>query len=315
MKRSILLSAILLCFLSVIAQDQLLVHKNDQGFYLSHKVVPKENFYSIGRLYNIPPKDIAGFNQLDMAQGLAVDQVLKIPLSELNFTQSRNNGRPVYYVVGAKEGLYRVSVNNNNVLMANLRKWNKLSTDQISAGQKLVVGYLVSPEAGNIVSENSVPEPRKEVAFETPADQKDAAKKPAVPKKEEPLPADDKKVAPPVQPIQVAVTDGKGGFFKSHYDAQVRAHYAKKDITAATGIFKTASGWQDAKYYALMDGVESGTIIKLVNPDNGKTAYAKVLGEMSGIRQNQGYDVRVSNATAAALGISDTEKFILKVNY
>ena len=46
-----------------------------------------------------------------------------------------------------------------------------------------------------------------------------------------------------------------------------------------------------------------------------RVEYAKVLGEMSGIRQNQGYDVRISNAAASALNVSETDKFIVRVNY
>ena len=114
---------------------------------------------------------------------------------------------------------------------------------------------------------------------------------------------------------QVAITDGSGGYFKPQFDLQIKTQSPKKDETASAGVFKTASGWQDAKYYALMDAVEPGTIIKLTNPTNGKSVYAKVLGQMSGIRQNQGYDVRISNAAASALEVSDTEKFIVKVVY
>ena len=36
---------------------------------------------------------------------------------------------------------------------------------------------------------------------------------------------------------------------------------------------------------------------------------------MSGIRQNQGLDIRISNAGAAALEITEQDKFIVKVNY
>ena len=64
-----------------------------------------------------------------------------------------------------------------------------------------------------------------------------------------------------------------------------------------------------------MDHVEPGTIVKIVNPTNSKSIYAKVLGEMSGIRQNQGYDVRISNAAASALDVADPDKFIVRVNY
>jgi hypothetical protein len=72
---------------------------------------------------------------------------------------------------------------------------------------------------------------------------------------------------------------------------------------------------QEAKYYLLMDGVTPGTIIKITNPDNNKAVYAKVLGEMSGIRQNQGLDIRISNTAASALQVTEDEKFVVRVNY
>jgi hypothetical protein len=105
------------------------------------------------------------------------------------------------------------------------------------------------------------------------------------------------------------------GYFKGQYDQQSKKNSSNKDVTVTSGIFKTASGWQDSKYYALMDNVEPGTIIRVINPDNNKAVFAKVLGEMSGIRQNQGLEVRISNAAASALNVTDTDKFIVKVNY
>ena len=64
-----------------------------------------------------------------------------------------------------------------------------------------------------------------------------------------------------------------------------------------------------------MDEVEPGTIVRIINPTNSRAVYAKILGPMSGIRQNQGYDVRLSNAAASALEVTDTDKFIVRVNY
>src|SRR4051812_11545007 len=140
MKKSILLAIILFCCSVVFAQNELVVQSGDKGLYLSHTVSPKENFYSVGRLYNVPPKEIAAYNGLDMTHGLTIGQSIEIPLNKGNFSQAATKGRPVYYVVGANEGLYRVSVRNNNVQMASLRKWNHLSNDQVSSGKKLIVG-------------------------------------------------------------------------------------------------------------------------------------------------------------------------------
>jgi hypothetical protein len=61
--------------------------------------------------------------------------------------------------------------------------------------------------------------------------------------------------------------------------------------------------------------VEPGTIIRIVNPNNNKAVYAKVLDKMTGIRQNQGYNIRISNAAATALDIADSEKFFVRVHY
>lgn len=326
MKKSLLLAALIFCYSIVFAQNELLVQSSNKGPYLNHTVVARENFYSIGRLYNVAPKEIAAFNGIDMNNGLEVGQQLKIPLNAKNFSQGKENGRPVYYVVQQKEGLYRVSVKNQNVLMANIRKWNHLSSDNIGTGQKLVIGYLVSPEANNInvastAETESKPappeEPKKDVAIkDETAKNKTEVEERTAPKTEEPKIKSTPVVErTPVEPKQVAVTDGSGGYFRSQFEQQIKAQPVKVDEAASAGIFKTASGWQDAKYYALMDRVEPGTIVKIVNPTNNKAIYAKVLGEMSGIRQNQGYDVRISNAAASALDVSDPDKFIVRVNY
>lgn len=325
MKKSIVLATLLFFASLVYAQNELLVQTGDKGLYLPHTVVAKESFYSIGRLFNVAPKDIAAYNGLDLNGGLTVGQELKIPLNTSNFTQSASGGRPVYYTVGPREGLYRVSVKNNNVLLANIRKWNHLSGDNINTGQKLIIGYLISPEADHIAANPSpaaaeppvTEAPRKDTGVATtdlPARKEDKTEEK---RSEEPERRAD---PPPVRAVsnpspQTAVSDGSGGYFREQYDQQVRAHYAKVDQTASGGIFKTSSGWQDAKYYALMDGVEPGTIIRVTNPTNNKSIYAKVLGEMSGIRQNQGYDVRISNAAASVLEVTDLEKFIVRVNY
>jgi LysM repeat protein len=326
MKKNFLLTLILFCCTIAFSQSQLIVQKSSKGLYLDHKVAPKENFYSIGRLYHISPKEIEAFNGLDMNKGLVVGQSLKIPLNANNFSQASAKGEPVYYVVGSKEGLYKVSQKNNNVLMASLRKWNKLSNDNISAGQKLVVGYLSASEANNAVAQTQPPEVKQEEIKKPVEDKKDpvvvkqetaSANKEETQKRPEPEKKSEPIVSKPVnsQVTNVSMIDVNGGYFKAQFDLQVKSQPLKADQTASAGIFKTSSGWQDAKYYALMDNVEPGTIVRVINPTNNKAIYAKVLGEMSGIHQNQGYDVRISNAAASALNISDTDKFIVRVNY
>jgi len=54
--------------------------------------------------------------------------------------------------------------------------------------------------------------------------------------------------------------------------------------------------------------------VRITNPLNNKTIYAKLLGEMSD-KQSQGLNIRISNAAANALDIPETDKFTVKLNY
>ena len=324
LKKSLLIACVLFCSYIGFAQSEFVVQSSGKGLYINHVVSAKENFYSIGRIYSISPKDIAAFNSLDMSNGLSVGQAVQIPLNSTNFTQSTQKGQPVYYVVGDKEGLYRVSVNNNKVSLDNLRKWNGLSGDAISTGQKLIVGYI-NAEATEATPTNTAVAPKPEPVAQkqeqaAPTNQQEKAVVKSEPHIDRPIENVVQKPAPAPAPKPVAVSSNGAvvsgaGYFKNQFDLQTKKYPVSKDETVTSGIFKTTSGWQDGKYYALMDAIEPGTIIRITNPVNGKAIFAKVLGEMSGIRQNSGLSVRISNAAASVLEVSETEKFIVKVNY
>jgi hypothetical protein len=89
-----------------------------------------------------------------------------------------------------------------------------------------------------------------------------------------------------------------------------------KSLTNKTGdaaTFKTTSGWQDKKYYALINNVPPGTILKIASGDN-KVIFAKVLGAMPEMKENKGLLLRLSNAAAAYLGMVEG-KFPVQVSF
>ena len=324
MKKSFLLFIPIFITSFLFAQtEELIIKKSAKGFYVDHKVTPKENFYSIGRLFNVPAKGIAAYNVLDMNKGLSIGQVIRIPLTDSNFSQKTNSGTPVYYKAAEKETLSHISSANNKITLANLRNWNNLSNDNIASGAKLIVGFLISREMPEVVIV------KKEEPLVTP------------PKKDDKVASPNSKIMQVVSPDSASITSNKkdekkpvikdetgkeekktvmqkmpeDGFFKTYFEQQVKTYPLSKEETITSGIFKMVDGMKEAKYYALIDGVEPGTIIKVINPANNKTVYAKVLGEMKGIRQNEGLNMRISNTAASALEITEQDKFIVKVNY
>ena len=320
-------------------QDKgMLVEGSSPNLYISHTVAAKENFYSIGRLYNVSPKEIAPLNKLKLEKGLNPGQILKIPLISSNFFQIKTAANdktliPLYYVVKEKDGLYRIGANHNKLPVETLKKWNGLKKDEVGKGTKLVVGYLKVAKGPSdlvvktdkihttdsgvmleekkpiLVNENN----SKAINNELPPVKIDDQGKPVTKeeiKKEEPK---QKEIIPEVPPVIIPGTEYNGGIFKSLFDSQKNDNTAMEEKGIA-GVFKSTSGWSDGKYYCLHNSAAPGTVIKITNSATGKAIFAKVLDIMPDIKQNNGLLIRISNSAAAQLGGGESN-FNCTINY
>ena len=334
--RTFLLSFILLISLSLMGQQQKFIVRNEGNqLFLEHKVAPKENWYSVGRIYFISPKEIASFNQLSMDKGLGIGQMLKIPLKNENFSQSNtvgNTGGKIVHIVQSKEGLFKIA-SRYNVDKELLKKMNGLSSDQINAGTNLVIGYLIA--AGEPLASLPAPSPAKTTVETTKLGKvaekelviEEKTKKPAPPPEAAaPSPqtvAKSNQIAAPVKlaeeeveaarPVAANPKSNSGqavkpekSYFSSLYEQQSKEGKQQKLENSVYGVFKSTSGWQDGKYYVLMNNVVPGTVVKLVRKATDKVLFAKVLGAVPPGKESEGLSLRMSNAAIAALGLSDT---------
>jgi LysM repeat protein len=248
--------------------------------------------------------------------------------------------------VAKSETLFGITKNYKSSL-DNIKQWNNLASDDLKEGTSLVVGYLKvvdhstrtdstsninaaasTNDTGNTKSD--VSNASKEVSAETTKTEAEAAiGKPR--EKEETAAANTAKptetaaVNTPSQPenrqpkdeqkadllTPVPQTSNEGAFAELF-----TSEASEKSLTNKTGdaaIFKTTSGWQDKKYYALINDVPAGTIVKITSGDN-KAIFAKVLGSMPQMKENKGLLIRLSNAAATYLGMSDA-KFPVQVSF
>jgi LysM repeat protein len=171
MKR-ILLLILILPVLAMAQNKPLVISGTSPDLYLTHTVAPKENYYSIGRLYNISPKEMAPYNHLQLEKGLSLNQVIKVPLTATNFSQVNEGAEdesmvPVYHVVKEKEGLYRISVNYNKLPLEVLKQWNNIKGDAVANGTKLIVGYLKVKRELSALAGGAVTVPAPPVVKET----------------------------------------------------------------------------------------------------------------------------------------------------
>ena len=338
------LSILFLAFftLSGSAQD-LYIQQEGGKLFLGHKVAAKENWYSIGRMYNVSPKEMAPFNNTPLDKGLSIGQQIKVPLTSANFSQSGQPAVdevfvPLYHKVKEKEGLYRISQMYNKVSPDLLKSWNKLKTDEISVGSQLVVGYLrvkqnLSPLAneGQLrikdapVAKQTKTEPIKE---NQPAKQGNApatGKETTAANKEVNTPTTGNPSNPPESnpPTSntsvpnnstVQTTPGNEGVFAALYNEQTKGHSGNK-LNGQGAVFKSTSGWKDGKYYVLMNKVTPNTIIKVTLLSTKKVVYAKVLGEIPPGTQNDGLLIRLSSAASAQLQAPPEGRFDILLEY
>ncbi|HRE50806.1 MAG TPA: LysM peptidoglycan-binding domain-containing protein [Flavitalea sp.] len=322
--------------LSSLAQSDLIVQGTSPSLYLFHSVAPKENWYSLGRMYNLSPKELVAFNNTSMDKPLEIGQVIKAPLTSANFSQNGLKAAdevfiPLYHVIEEREWLYRISVNHNKVPVEQLEKWNNIDKDQARPGMKLIVGYLKVKEANASWANTTVSRiPGSETA-------KAVLPKQEAPVKKTPEPAttgassstrgtastttgtagppetrraeqQTGRTAPQSRPVSSSSGNSGGGYFRLQYEA------SGKTVSGVAGVFKSASGWEDGKYYALMKDVPVGSIIKINFPSTNKEVYAKVLGELPDMKESAGLTLRISDAAAGQLGASGS-RFSVSVVY
>lgn len=317
--------------------NELIIQGVTGKLYLEHTVVAKETWYSIGRLYNVSPKELAPFNHTTLGKPISIGETIQIPLTATNFSQNGLKGPgetlvPVIHITQEKEWMYRISVNHNKVPIASIEKWNNVTPDQIHPGLHLIVGYLKVKTALSALATNATtPEPVaavKKPAIDSPA--KTTTPPPATTstppttqsntKAESNTTTQTTTTPPPVTPPPATTTPAtppptttpphfNGGAFRADFTDGGRS------ASGQAGIFKSNSGWQDGKYYALMNNATVGTIARITDASTGKTVYAKILGQLPDMKESAGLTIRMSNAAAAELGEGGDGRFTVQISY
>ncbi len=294
------------------------------GKMITHIIKPGETISSLSRIYHVKKDDIFKLNNLNDRTVLHIGQKIIVPTGKstptivatptpvvTNKVPTQNFDKNKHLVVSG-DNLSRIA-KQYKVSEQQLKDWNGLKNDVIKAGS-----YL-------IVSNNNGTEIQPTVKLEVKPVIKET--KPAVvevkPVVVEPI----KKVEPvvvatptvkPVVTEQPTIKEVKPQTNTIKTPSQVNDFFEKQFVSSQnsveglSGTFKTIAGWQDKKYYVLLSNVQSGSIVKV--SANNKTVYAKVLGPLPNIKEDNNLALRVSNATAAALGATEN-KFNAKVEF
>jgi len=313
--------------------------KAQTGSTIVHVIKHGETLSGLAHQYHTTVGDIMRLNGMNSKSVLRIGEKVKIPVkgdkvSAANSAnkitasqatqnlQPQNNTQPIMHVVGPKETLYAIS-RKYKVTVAQIQEWNHLTTTNIHEGQRLSIGATattpiatntsgVTNEPVNTVnSANSLPTQTKPAQVATSANTNNVSTPSTQNVSNNAINSaastTSQKEVTNVSNTSVSADDVPvTGFFTEYYKQ------SGQSIAGNASVFKTASGWMDKKYYVLINNIPEGTIVKIES--NQKVVYAKVLGALPNIKEDNGLLLRLSNAAASVLGMAD-KTFAVTVQY
>lgn len=298
-----------------------------QSNVINHTLKQGESLSALAKQYNTNVGDIMRLNNMHADTKLVYGSVIKVPSKNIQ-TETKNTEPVTEILTNATESqtkhtvtqgetLYSIS-KEYNISIDDLKAWNNLTDNSVKIGSVLIVAN------SNTSVNNSQPvaeikrkrvETIQENATLTAVEPEQKIEQVNNVVDEKPVNADSNTnnqvidvTSDNIEPTS-SVTKNTDGYFEDSYIKTRRQQH----VSGTSKTFKTASGWNDGKYYILANDINPGTIVKLT-ADNGHSVYAKVLWNMGDLKENSGINFRVSDATAAALN-ENSSLFNLDIYY
>jgi len=312
--------------------DSIGVENQNGKKVILHKADPKDNYFSIGRRYNVSPNAIIAFNKDAKIQ---IGDIIKVP-TDLPFATPHVASKPTVKT-GAQTMEYKVS--QGETLFGIAKKFgstvdelimtNKLKSNNLQPGQILLV-KSTNPPIESKPEERPIVKQQPEKQVEKPVEQpitktvdKPVGKSPEKttnkPTTKAPLKTEDTFVEQPDMPAPTAKRDSTK--VAAHDTVDFTGHKIVGDKYGLSE--KNESGiavWMDNesidpnKKLILHRTAPVGTVIKITNPMTNRTTFAKVVGRFTENENTKDVIVVMTKNVAESLGALD-KRFHVSISY
>ena len=225
--------------------DSLGLKKENNKTFLLFKVGPKQSLFSILKRYNLSLTEFKSVNT-EIEIPVKTGEIVYIPLHYLE----ESNPAPKLveekvaeapkeaeiHIVAPKQGLLSVA-NMHKVTMAELRKWNNLTSDRLQEGQRLIVSDPSGTKSTIAVDKASLL-PAKTSAAATPPTPAPVTEAPAKEKGPEDI---KKKIETGIAEL-IDVPDNSGKFLALHRTAPIGTLVLVKNLTNNQSIWVKVIG-------------------------------------------------------------------------
>lgn len=248
--------------------------------FVVHQVQAKETFFVLSRQYQVPVGKILAANPQAKA-GLKVGDLVYIPRAGKKVRKAAAptykldaQGNKVHRVAG-KQTLFSIS-RQYQVAPADIKRWNHLKSDQLLAGQFLIVGLAPKPAAEPV---------------------------PVIPSRQTESPA------------PVVVVEHKDRHSSSAADKPDSTLMPKVvSQIRESGIAEVINGPQSNKYLALHHSAPVGSYVTVINSMNGRSVQVRVIGTLPNTGPNEKVIIRLSKKAQQKL-IALDQRFLVDVVY
>ncbi len=224
--------------------DSLGLKKENNKTFLLFKVGPKQSLFSILKRYNLSLSEFKSANA-DVQIPVKTGEIVYIPLHYLEesnpapkIVEEKAPESPKeaeIHIVAPKQGLLSVA-NMHKVTMAELRKWNNLTSDRLQEGQRLIVSDPAG-SASSIAVDKSNLLPAKTATPAAPASTETVV----APAKEKGPEDIKKKIETGIAEL-IDVPDNSGKFLALHRTAPIGTLVLVKNLTNNQSIWVKVIG-------------------------------------------------------------------------
>ncbi len=273
------LKTALTCALSTVAfssfsnemlKDSVGIKKEAGKTFVLYKVEPKQTLFSIVKRYGSSVAEFKAANP-GVSESVNVGQTIKIPYKGIVVAAATKYVPPVVtpptttttpaeavkmvsHVVESGQGLYAVAT-KYKVTMADLRKWNNLTTDVLTTGQVLIVDaheYERAKKSGDLPAKGEIVKVEDTTMGNTTTTQK--------PSSESTDPNETK---------------------TSSETSKTASGYRKTIETGLAELIDVED--KSGKYLGLHRSAPVGTLVNVKNSSNGQSIWVKIVGKLPDI--------------------------------
>jgi hypothetical protein len=269
---------------------------------IPYKLGEKESSYDVYKRFGMDEATFLLLNQPDDidSSGIALpEDAIWVAVANNLLMQCSAGCVSLQYEAVENDNFKKIGGYFGNLNPYYIKQWNPL-LEAVSVGKLVQVGYL----PGSLFAPGSL-----NVIFETAG--KAAADSTASGNANRPVVAT-QPATPDKSDTAVAKVPYSGaGYFAAEFKSGKAAAQKGK-----MGNFKSFGGWYDGKFYILINGIETGKVVKVTNTQNGMVVFAKVVSPLPEIKgEKSTLLARINNAACAALDIWDDTEFEVEILY